>query len=324
MKTILDRLEARDKGYYYICRCPECNRIEAYVYKDDIEKYQKDHSKKIPVRCNRKNHCGKTTWLMLDEDIKIPEKKSETPRKVSRKGIGMLQYLVEHRKEIYRMPKNWRGISQETMMENRILLYPEGFQSICTNHPDDFATSFQKGKLYKNRDIIVPIEDENGRLCRLLLRGTEAKENENYRKEVSVLIERNSLEIWNIKDLLDMDLPYVFVTEGIPDGLSIKECDKEAGVISLPGVHKYKHVIRFIKKHPEIKRKQIIIAFDNDLAGNEASRELRDSLDAMHMKSTEMNMGGYKDINEYLLADREALTEEIKKSTGKNRRWKRH
>ncbi|MEM7495131.1 MAG: DnaB-like helicase C-terminal domain-containing protein [Myxococcota bacterium] len=50
---VLQDLAPRDKGRYYVVRCPKCDKREAYIYKDGFM-----------LRCNRLNKCGYTTLLI--------------------------------------------------------------------------------------------------------------------------------------------------------------------------------------------------------------------------------------------------------------------
>ena len=50
---VLHDLAPKDKGTYYVVRCPKCDKREAYMYKDGFA-----------LRCNRLNKCGYTTLLI--------------------------------------------------------------------------------------------------------------------------------------------------------------------------------------------------------------------------------------------------------------------
>ena len=73
LQDLLINLNAKKSGYYYLVTCPECGHHEAYLYISDIEKYQKGEIDKIPVRCNRQNKCGVTTYINDLDSLEINE-----------------------------------------------------------------------------------------------------------------------------------------------------------------------------------------------------------------------------------------------------------
>lgn len=96
----------------------------------------------------------------------------------------------------------------------------------------------------------------------------------------------------------------VYIVEGEIDALSIIETGGEAVAIGSTS-----NTDRFLKELRERKPAQpLIIALDNDKAGQEAAEKLQAGLDALTIPCYRYNpAGGKKDANELLTADRAAL-----------------
>lgn len=116
--------------------------------------------------------------------------------------------------------------------------------------------------------------------------------------------------IWtfNYKALASADRP-IFITEGEIDALSIIDIGGEAvatGSVSYIG--------QFLERYKEAKTTQpLILALDNDKAGETAEEKLAEALDSIGAKYYRLDIyGDSKDANEALLKDREAFREMIK------------
>lgn len=113
-----------------------------------------------------------------------------------------------------------------------------------------------------------------------------------------------SIQLFNKKALQTATKP-IFIVEGELDALSIIEVGGEA--VALGTTTKSKALIELLKaKAPS---QALIIALDNDEAGQRASRELTEGLQGLNIPCYSFNpCGQYKDANEALQRDREALT----------------
>ena len=97
----------------------------------------------------------------------------------------------------------------------------------------------------------------------------------------------------------------IFIVEGELDALSIIEVGGEA--VALGTTTKSKALIELLKA--QAPAQALIIALDNDEAGQRASRELTEGLQGLNIPCYSFNpCGQYKDANEALQRDREALT----------------
>ena len=304
----LRELEAVSHGSYYIARCPECGHREAFIYLDDIIKHQSNPEHKIAIRCNRLNKCGKTTYIEDVKVDKIPEAKIEEDR-IGQVAIDKLSILANNPELLLDFDFNWRGISNNTLKAYHIIYFKPEFKKFIEICGNAFPEKYWKKRCYENRDLIIPILDYDGKVERVLLRDTKLRDTK--RKEIGVKLKKNASEVWNKEDILDENKKVLFVTEGVPDALSIKEVMPEAGVVAIPGVRKYKQVIKELKKVGKPEEKRVVICFDNDEAGKQYSEKFRESLMKLKIEVTQFELGEYKDINEILQADRKKLEKKI-------------
>ena len=113
-----------------------------------------------------------------------------------------------------------------------------------------------------------------------------------------------SIQLFNKKALQTATKP-IFIVEGELDALSIIEVGGEA--VALGTTTKSKALIELLKA--QAPAQALIIALDNDEAGQRASRELTEGLQGLNIPCYSFNpCGQYKDANEALQRDREALT----------------
>lgn len=113
-----------------------------------------------------------------------------------------------------------------------------------------------------------------------------------------------SIQLFNKKALQTATKP-IFIVEGELDALSIIEVGGEA--VALGTTTKSKALIELLKA--QAPAQALIIALDNDEAGQRSSRELTEGLQGLNIPCYSFNpCGQYKDANEALQRDREALT----------------
>lgn len=113
-----------------------------------------------------------------------------------------------------------------------------------------------------------------------------------------------SIQLFNKRALQTATKP-IFIVEGELDALSIIEVGGEA--VALGTTTKSKALVELLKA--QAPSQALIIALDNDEAGQRASRELTEGLEGLNIPCYSFNpCGQYKDANEALQADREALT----------------
>jgi len=311
LKDYLEKSHAENHGYYFIVTCPICHKKEAYLYMADIERQKKNPKHKIPIRCNRLNKCGKTTYL--EEEIEIDESalcQSKEAQKIgiTEEGVDLLQTLCKMSKLLPDFNFNLRGISNKILKDYGLLYLKDGWASFVKGKGSKFDKKYWS-KNYQNRDILIPIYDLKGNLDRLLLRSAFSQ---CPKKEIQVKLRKNASEIWNCADLINKDKPYVTITEGVYDALSIIEVagkyKNEIGIVSLPGVKKYKKIVNLIKDNFDAcKDKVIIIAFDTDKGGQDNYQKLKNELEKMNIRTAALDLKGHKDANEFLTVSRLAF-----------------
>lgn len=106
----------------------------------------------------------------------------------------------------------------------------------------------------------------------------------------------------------------VFVTESIIDALSLEEAVEGIKTISLNSASNITLLLNAIEKYNF--KGAIVMTLDTDETGIKASRQLKTELDKMNIKNIILNRDessfkGAKDINEYLLKDKEHLEKTI-------------
>lgn len=112
-----------------------------------------------------------------------------------------------------------------------------------------------------------------------------------------------SIQLFNKRALQTATKP-IFIVEGELDALSIIEVGGEA--VALGTTTKSKALIELLKA--QAPAQALIIALDNDEAGQRASRELTEGLQGLNIPCYSFNpCGQYKDANEALQRDRQAL-----------------
>ena len=315
IETVLQKLNAKDHGYYWIVKCPECGHHEAYIYKDDVKKHRDNPKFKIPIRCNRLNKCGKTSYLENVNIGEIPEEKTEKNIGIKERGIEKINCLSHLSRYLTGFDFDWRGISNQTLKDNGVIYLRKGlisFMRSCGN--DVFDKRFFKST-YENRNLIFPIKSYNDECERLLLRST--MDLGEGKKEINMRLVKDSSEVWNRKDLISPDISTVFITEGIPDGLSVKEVNQNYGVVALPGVKKYRQLLKEINHNEIAMKKQYVLCFDNDEAGLKYAGKMIEQFEKKSISYECFNLHGYKDMNDFLQADRAGFFQTVKRYANK-------
>ena len=122
-----------------------------------------------------------------------------------------------------------------------------------------------------------------------------------------------SKQLFNSSDLMLSDSP-IFIVEGEIDAMSI--VDAGGAAVGLGGVANYNKLVNFILDYcpnRETPLPPLIIALDNDEAGKDTTKKLKEAFSAYGIDYRVVNIyGDAKDANEALNADREALEYKIK------------
>jgi len=120
-----------------------------------------------------------------------------------------------------------------------------------------------------------------------------------------------TLELFNSKNIDDSYKTILFITESIIDALSLEEVNEDIKTIALNSVSNW----HLLKAQLKDFKGYLVLALDTDEAGLKASKEIKE--DFKNIKTYIMNREslsygeGIKDINDYLLADKERLTKNV-------------
>lgn len=164
--------------------------------------------------------------------------------------------------------------------------------------------------LYNIQDfnILIPVY-KKGKLVNCLLRQNEKGKN---KLKISNL-KGKEVEFFGV-DLLSQNLPFIFVTEGVFDCLSIEILGYNS--MCLNSVNMSQKWLSYVEGHKEqLKGTTFILAMDADEPGELATDKLSKGLDAMGLKYRIMNPGKFKDINDYFLGDLEGLKGDLENIT---------
>lgn len=272
-------------------KCFSCN--EGGDIFDLIGKYEgiADHSERL-------KRAGELFGVTIDpykataqEDFREYQNytKNEQYTHSSIHTTGYTQFFLQANKDIEKTSYH-RGLSIETL--NRFKIgYVESWR-----HP-------KAPNAPASPRLIIPTSRES-----YLARDTREnipEEQKPYSKS-----KVGSIHIFNAKALQTATKP-IFIVEGELDALSIIEVGGEA--VALGTTTKVKSLLELLKtKKPE---QPLIIALDNDEAGEKAYRELSEGLKGLDIPFYRLNPAGeYKDANEALQGNREALRQAVEEA----------
>lgn len=262
----LSVLNAQDKGRYYVCKCPECQRNEAYIYKNNM-KY---------IQCNRLNNCGEQFKIIYKDKNKVIDLKERELQKVypelTKKQAIALDWLnrsIAHIRDYFPSPtleNGYRGLSSETTKGFIVDFHNERVMSLMFKkiHPL-INKDYSKNEFMCKRNLIFPIYGDDGKVERILLRSSIKPNIEPKEIELIVNPSKETRDFF-VSNLENAET--IVISEALLDALSFKEIDKDIGFIALTGSNKTRNVKKFIDANKELlKNKQVILAPDDDLAG---------------------------------------------------------
>lgn len=179
---------------------------------------------------------------------------------------------------------------------------------------EEIITKYNIGYDIKERMIVLPISNT----CYL---GRYTDDTKGYKHHKP---KGTTNEIFNGKYLKDSDFKsIVWVTESIIDALSLEEINQDIKAISLNSINNASQLVQEAKDNNF--KGVFMLAFDTDYNGLNASKELQEDLEAIGIKSFIFNSEPNKfnvvsddgteiknkDINEWLLSDKEKLQKNV-------------
>lgn len=332
--TMLSDLNAKDSGKHFTCTCPACGKDEeGYIYKNNLNF----------VFCNRKNNCGETTKLAYErknektlERLRIEKRNASTLSELQYRELEhfskLMSYIVEHTAG-HNDPScnHLRGISRGNYLPHMVC-FPDDkeLKRIIVGHPNLFEKYLKnkEGKptnsMIKDRNVIIPYFDQDGLIDRVLLRQSDPEKVKllphlSNLKEVNCLLQPQKQHakdyFVNVDEANKKGI--IVMAETALDTLSFREIDKNADYMAPSGVNHLNGVLRHIKKNKErYQANTFVMAFDNDKAGRDANKKVKEVLDGLSISNTSFYYGKnrsnnpfkgeakYSDPNEFLQKNR--------------------
>lgn len=304
IEEALNELNALDKGRYFLCTCPECQKDEAFIYKNNLRM----------IQCNRENHCGERFILeIVDRDDLKTFRKEKVYFPLTDEQKKELIDLTMFLKYMQKYPisptldRDYRGLSRETLRPFVADLRDSyTVKKMFRNAKSLFKKDYDKNEWMCKRNLVFPIYGDDRLVERILLRSSIEQNFEP--KEIQLSLNPSK----ETKDFF-IDIPKhanaIVIAEAILDGASFREIDTTVGILALTGAAKTRQITEYIKKNKRIfQNKQIILAMDNDEAGENAKNVIIKSLDEIEVKYKVFDFPkNIKDANEYLVQDKESF-----------------
>ncbi|MFC5542797.1 DnaB-like helicase C-terminal domain-containing protein [Ureibacillus suwonensis] len=198
-----------------------------------------------------------------------------------------------------------RGLSDNIINQYKLGYAPEGFYFVIENHSDIQEQPYEKLNYYK---CLLPIWNSRGQCSYFITRIEDSNVNNDVTKTHN--LKGRTIELLNERYLMDgISREVIFIVEGYFDALSIEDIGYPA--IALNGVNNVNRLKKLIEMHQEqLEATYFIIIPDNDTAGEQLIKNINKTnieYDVLELPD------GYKDANEYFVADKEAFTLFIRK-----------
>lgn len=272
------RLDENNKTHY---KCFKCG-----LYEDIVGLYQRKYNSDFRTALNEiANHHGIN---LNDERSPEPTRKETIKKEPDYKEISpqdLTNFITQANENITQTDylEN-RGISKATIDRFKI--------GYCKNwtHPS------AKNAIPTER-LIIPTSEHSYNA-----RALNPAVDDKYK-----YMKYGKASLFNLKALDQTEKP-VFIVEGEIDALSFAEAGAEA--IALGGVTNTQILLEAIRSRQDVP--EIIIALDNDEAGQKASDELLGTLQENNVLAMKANLyADNKDGNESLIKDRQVFNETV-------------
>ena len=272
------RLDENNKTHY---KCFKCG-----LYEDTVGLYQRKYNSDFRTALNEiANHYGIN---LNDERSPEPTRKETIKKEPDYKEISSqdLTNFITQANE---------NITQTDYLENR---------GISKATIDRFKIGYCKNWTHPSAKNAIPTE-------RLIIPTSEHSYNARALNpavdDKYKYMKYGKASLFNLKALDQTEKP-VFIVEGEIDALSFAEAGAEA--IALGGVTNTQILLEAIRSRQDVP--ELIIALDNDEAGQRASDELLGTLQDNNILAMKANLyADNKDGNESLIKDRQAFNETV-------------
>lgn len=308
LQKYVNSITTKSKGNMYIC--PFChsgqkkNGTAAFSLKEDHW-----HC----FSCNK----GGDIFDLIGEQYKLTEYSDQ-----QRKAFELLNINVDGTEK-----SNARSSSQKQQPEaqkdqkQQTIEYTEFYKQANQDLPKttyhrgislEVLNRFQVGYVENWKNPKAPKEQPTPRL---IIPTSKSSYLARYAKEDAQEAQRvrkvGNSNIFNLQALYNARTTPIFVVEGEIDALSVIEA--KAVAIGLGGTGNVNKLLEILEKQKKVPT--LILALDNDKAGQEATEKLKNGLISLCLEFYEYNIAGTeKDANEALLHDREGFFARVKEA----------
>jgi len=260
--------------------------------KEDAIKKLLDMANLIPNKEEQKM----TTIKKKNDAIQIEEVDFTALMEKAHQNVQQTDYFVN------------RGLTSKTIDQYKLGYADEGFIFAINNHSDILEKENDSSTAYK---YFLPIWDNEEKCSYFLTRIDDSLKKDNMHKIHN--LKGRQAQLLNERYLQGNDPQYdvIFVVEGYIDALSIEELDFPAIAInSVVNINKFSKLVQ--DNLNSLQDTTFIIIPDGDEAGDKL-------IENAHKKFSDINVHyeicelpkKYKDVNEFLVADREGLKQFI-------------
>ncbi|MEK5233479.1 DnaB-like helicase C-terminal domain-containing protein [Lysinibacillus sp. FSL K6-0232] len=201
-----------------------------------------------------------------------------------------------------------RGLTSKTIDKYKLGYADEGFIFAINNHSDILEKENDSSTAYK---YFLPIWDNEEKCSYFLTRIDDSLKKDNMHKIHN--LKGRQAQLLNERYLQGNDPQYdvIFVVEGYIDALSIEELDFPAIAInSVVNINKFSKLVQ--DNLNSLQDVTFIIIPDGDEAGDKLIENAHKRLSEIKVHYEIFKLPeGYKDVNEFLVADREGLKQFI-------------
>lgn len=214
----------------------------------------------------------------------------KTSSHISMKKVSInLNYIISHRNNSNYMYFIKRGFNKKLIDKYNIIV-----KNPKKIFYDEILPKLNNSWAY---EYIIPIY-KDGNIVNCILRRNDWKSKDNCK---TLNLKNLSIEFLN-NDYLKDEQKYLFICEGWADALSFEQIGVKAIAInSTAMINKLSKDIE-LNIH-NLKNTTFFICFDNDKAGQTASKQLKEQLKRNSLKVFNLKIK-YKDVNDYFVKDR--------------------
>ncbi|MFV0494803.1 toprim domain-containing protein [Mycobacterium sp.] len=166
LKEFINEVEGKKYTNYIICRCPECEKKEAYVYLKTMNK----------IICNRENECGKTTKIYIEDkkgyenimskSLREEQLKMEKKEKFNKSLnnvfseellnlLGPENYRGIDKTNLNGVIIDWENVTNAKLPNNECFICLDNKMYTCLSINEESAKSYERIKKTKRTDYLI-------------------------------------------------------------------------------------------------------------------------------------------------------------------------